>query len=92
MWVVNNTKERTKLYLKSDIESNITNLNDSSNKIHNTIAAINRVTAGTVTGIDQRMIDDCKIALQEISVSLQNLYMCRDYVNSLEIREWIDDE
>ena len=58
MWVVNNNKERIKLYLKSDIESNITNLNDASNRIHDTISSINRVAGGAVTGKDQQMIGD----------------------------------
>lgn len=92
MWIVNNNKERIKIYLKSDIESNITNLTDASNRIHDTIAAINRVAAGTVTGIDRQMISDCQRALQELSMALQNLYACRNYVNQLETREWIDDE
>lgn len=92
MWVVNNNKERIKIYLKSDIESNITNLTDASNRIHDTIAAITRATAGAPTGVDQQMLGDCQRALQEISTALQNLYMCRGYVDQLETREWIDDE
>ena len=92
MWVVNNTKERIKIYLKSDIESNITNVTDASNRIHETIAAINRATAGTASGIDRRMIDDCQRALQELQTALHNLYICRNYVDSLQTREWIDDE
>lgn len=92
MWVVNNNKERIKIYLKSDIESNITNITDASNRIHDTIAAINRATAGSATGIDQQMIGDCQRALQELSTALQNLYICRNYVDQIDTREWIDDE
>ena len=92
MWVVNNNKEHVKMYLRSDIESNISNLIDASNRIHETIAAINRATSGTATGIDQQMIGDCQRALQELSSALQNLYVCRNYVHQIDTREWIDDE
>lgn len=92
MWVVNNNKERIKIYLKNDIESNITNLTDASNRIHDTIAAINRTIAGAATGVDNQMIGDCQRALQELSTALQSLYVCRNYVDRLETREWIDDE
>ncbi len=92
MWVVNNTKERVKQYLRSDIESSITNLTAESNRVHDSIAAISRVAAGTATGIDQQMLGSCQRALQEIATSIQNLYMCRNLVDALDTREWVDDE
>ena len=91
MWVANNDKERAKTYLRSDIESNITNLRDVSNHIHDTISAINRATAGSLSGTDQQMIDECQRAIKEISESLQNLYACRNYLEHLDTREWVDD-
>lgn len=92
MWVANNNKERVKSYLKSDIESNITNLCDANNHIHDTISAINRATAGSLSGADRQMIDECQKALDEISKSLQNLYACREYIAHLETKEWVDDQ
>ena len=91
MWVANNNKERIKSYLRSDIESNITNLCDASNHIHDTISAINRATAGSLSGFDHQMIDECQRAIMEISESLQNLYECRNHLDHLDTREWVDD-
>ena len=91
MWVANNDKERVKCYLKSDIESNITNLSDASNHIHDTISAINMATAGSLSGSDRQMIDECQRAIKEISECLQNLYACRNYLDQLDTREWVDD-
>lgn len=92
MWVANNDKERVKTYLKSDIESNITNIMDVSNRIHDSIAAVNRAAAGIASGTDRRLIDDCQRALQGLSEALQGLYACRNILDSLETREWADDE
>ena len=92
MWVVNNEKERVKIYLRSDIESNITNFTHESNEIHNTIAAIYRAIGGTPSGGDSKLSDNCRRALQELSTALQNLNVCREYVERLDTREWIDDD
>lgn len=92
MWVANNNKERVKSYLRSDIESNITNLIDVSNRIHDAISAINRATAGSLSGADKQMIDECQKAIKEISEGLQNLYACREFINHLETKEWVDDQ
>ena len=92
MWIENNDKVRTKVFLRSDIESNITNICDVSNRIQDTISAINRATAGSVVGSDDRMIDECKRSLQEMSEALQGLYLCRNFAEQLETREWVDDE
>lgn len=91
MWVANNDKERVKSYLRSDIESSITNLTDVSNHIHETISAISRATAGSLTGADKQMIDECQKANKEISESLHDLYACLNYVNHLETREWVEE-
>lgn len=92
MWVVNNDKERKKQYLKSDIESSITNITDASNKVNETISSITRAAAGMLSGKDQQIIDDCKRAEQELSKALQSLNVCRSYVNQLNTMEWVEDE
>ncbi len=92
MWVVNPTKERTKQFIKSDIESSITNLTDVSNRLYDMISAINIAVLGTISGTDQRMIGDCQMVLQELSTALQNLYSCRNYADALDVMEWIDDD
>ena len=91
MWVANNDKERVKSYLKNDIESNITNLCDVNNRIHDAISAINIATAGSLSGADRQMIEGCQKAIKEVSDCLQSLYACRNYLNQLETREWVDD-
>lgn len=92
MWVVNNDKERVKTYLRSDIESNITNLCDVSSRVHDSIVAISNAIANSPSGSDRRITDECKRALKEIEEGLHNLYSCRNYVEQLETREWVDDE
>jgi len=92
MWVVNEEKERAKQYLRSDIESNITNLSDVSNRIHESMAGINRAMAGSMLGADRQMLDECQRSLKEVSTALENLYSCRNYVEQLETREWVEDE
>ena len=92
MWIKNNDKERIKSYLKSDIESNITNITDLSNHIHGLISAIDRATAGTPSGKGRDMIDEYQKVLSELSTALQDLYACRNCVEQLDTREWVDDE
>lgn len=92
MWVINNDKDRIKIYLKTDIESNITNLTNESNQIHNLISVISISAGGSSSGADRQMADDCQRALQAIAEALQSLTTCRVYANQIETREWIDDE
>ena len=91
MWVVNNNKARAKSYLRCDIESSITNLCDISNHIHDAISAINSIAAGSMSGADQQMIDECQKAISELSKGMQNLSACRNYVDQMETRDWVDD-
>ena len=90
--ITNNDKVRVKAYLRSDIESNITNLTHASNKIHETIAALDRAIGKTPSGSDAQLISDCQKALQELSNARINLNNCREYVNQLNTEEWIEDE
>lgn len=92
MWIKNNDKERTKSYLKSDIESNITNITYLRNHIRVLISAVDRATAGTPSGKERDIIDDCQNALSELDTALKNLYACRHCIEKLDTREWIDDE
>ena len=64
MWVKNNDKERVKTYLKSDISSNITNVTDFCNRIHDLISAIDRATAGTPSGTERENYIDQIITLE----------------------------
>ena len=92
MWVINNDKERAKIYLRNDIESSVTNITDASNKINEAIASINRAASGMASGKDKQLMDECKRAERQLSLALQNLNACRSYVNQLDTREWIEDE
>lgn len=92
MWFKNNEKERIKSYIKSDIESHITNITDISNHIHEIIATIDRAVSGSLSGKDRELIGDCQRALEELSNALQNLHICRGYADRLETKEWVEDE
>ena len=92
MWVKNNDKERVKSYLKSDVGSNITNVTDFRNRIHDLISAIDRATAGTPSGMEREMIDGCKKAVSHLSDALQNLNVCQNCIDQINTMEWVDDE
>lgn len=92
MWVKNNDKERVKTYLKNDISSNITNVTDFCNRIHDLISAIDRATAGTPSGTEREMIGGCKKAVSYLSDALQNLNICQNYIDQIITLEWVDDE
>ena len=92
MWVKNNEKERIKSYIKSDIDSHVTNITDTSNHIHEIISSIDRAVSGSLSGKDQELIGDCQRAIEELSNALQNLHTCRGYVDRLETKEWVEDE
>ena len=92
MLVVNNEKERQKTYLRSNIQSCITNVTAESNKIHDTISALQNAVGGAPSGADGRLIGLCQQALQQISVALQNLNQSQQYVNEIDTREEIPDE
>ena len=91
MWIENNEKGRAKTYLKNDIESSITNITALSNRIHSVISALSAVAAGTATGIDQQMIDECQRTLLQLTSALQNLYTCRNLADQLDTMERIED-
>jgi len=92
MWVINQSKERIRIYLRNDIESNITNLINESNEIHASISAINRAVGGTPSGNDAKLIGSCQLALQNISIALQNLNVCRERIEQLNTKEWVSDD
>ena len=91
MWIQNNDKERIKSYIKSDIESNITNLMDSSNKIRELMSEILYAVGSSASGADQKLLDDCQRALQVIETALCMLYDSKSIADQLDTKEWVDD-
>lgn len=92
MRVINNNKERSKIYLRSDIESAITNVTNESNEVHDTIAALNNAVGGSPSGMDSNLIGSCQKTLQDLSSALQSLNRCRELVDSIDTSEEIADE
>lgn len=91
MWIVNNNKERMKSYLCSDIESNITNITDSSNRMSKIVMELDSTISGAASGIDAKMIGECRRSIEKLSVTLQYLHYCRSLVGQLNTKEWVDD-
>lgn len=92
MLVVNNDKERQKVYLRSNVQSCITNVTSESNKIHETISALHNAVGGSPSGEDSKLIGYFQQALQQISVALQNLNRSLQFINDIDTREEIPDE
>lgn len=92
MLVVNNDKERQKIYLQSNVQSCITNVIDESNKIHETISALHNAVGGSPSGEDSKLIGYCQQVLQQISIVVQNLNQSLQYINDIDTREEIPDE
>ena len=92
MWVENNDKARIKTYLRSDINSNITNVVQAQNRVYTVIAAINRTAGGSGCGADQKMQNEAQMAKEQLQNALNKLAECRNYVDQLETREWVEDD
>lgn len=91
MWVVNSEKERVKIYLRSDVESNITNITHESNEIQALVSQITQAMSGALSGADNEMIGTTQQALQSLSQSLQSLHEARRLIDQLETREEVPD-
>lgn len=92
MRVINNSKERAKIYLRSDIESMITSVMNESNELHDTIAMLNNTVGGSPSGLDSSLIGSCQKVLQDLLTTLQSLNRCRELVNSIDTSEEIPNE
>lgn len=91
MRVINNEKERDKIYLRTGIQSCITNVTSESNKIQETVSALQNAVGGSPSGIDGKLIGACQQALQQISVGLQNLNQSIQFVNQIDTSEEVPD-
>lgn len=91
MLVVNYEKERVKIYLRSDVESNITNITHESNEIQMLMSQITQAMSGALSGVDNELIGKAQQALQSLSQALQSLYEARRLIDQLETREEVPD-
>ena len=91
MWIRNNDKERIKLYIKSDLESNITNLTTVSNSIRNLMSEITHSIGSSTSGTDMQLIGDCQRSLEVIETALCELYNCKSFAEQLDTMERVDD-
>ena len=91
MKVINNDRERDKIYLRSNIQSCITNITNESNKLQETISILQNAVGGSPSGIDGKLIGRCKQALEQISIGLQNLNQSIQFINQIDTYEEISD-
>lgn len=92
MRVINNGKERIRIYLRNDIESSITNITSISNEIQNILAALNDILGGSLMENDLDVMGNCQKILQNLSSALQQLNKCYGIINRIDITEEIADE
>ena len=89
---VDNEKERNKIWLRSSIQSCITNVTSESNKLQEIISALQNAVGGSPSGIDVELIGACQQTLQQISVGLQNLNQGIQFVDQIKTSEEVPDD
>ena len=80
---VNPEKERAKAYLRTDIQSCITNTAHESNQTQQLVSVLTNLTAGSAVGADQRLVSHCQNALQGYSRAMSLLYQASSLVEEL---------
>lgn len=89
MWGIDYRKARAQSYLRSAVQSSITNITDEDNRIRDIVAALNNAVSGSVYDADLKLIENCQRTLQELSSALHLMYLCLDYIEQLDI--WEED-
>lgn len=92
MRVVNNEKERVKSYLRSDVESNITNMLHASNEVQAVVAQLSQIMSGSLSSADQALVGKAQQSLQYLSQALQHLHQAQNCASQLDTTEEIPDE
>lgn len=92
--VLNQDKANAKAFLISNIQSNISNIQDASNRIHDIISSMNTIIEGTPSGTDRRWLGCLERALQYNSVTNTELYQSLSNAQALDVYdlEWVDDD
>lgn len=80
---VNPQRERAKAYLRTDIQSCITNTVYESNQTQQLISVIMNLTAGSAIGADQRLTSHCQNALLRYTQALALLNQASSLVEEL---------
>ena len=80
---VNPQRERAKAYLRTDIQSCITNTVYESNQTQQLISVIMNLTAGSAIGADQRLTSLCQNALLRYTQALALLNQASSLVEEL---------
>ena len=65
---------------------------DAKNRIHSSVAALNIVSNGGQLATGQRMIDETRLAADNLQYALSGLAECRNLIEQLETKEWVDDD
>lgn len=91
MWVVNNQKERTKVIIKNDIKSNLTNLIYISNLISESVALVKDTIGGAPSGVDKEIESDCQAVQSTLSLVRTKLYEVQNLTDMLDTKEWVDE-
>ena len=92
MFVVNNEKEREKIYLRANVQSCITNVTSEAEKLNDTISALQDTLGGSPSGADTKLIGYCQQASQQILTAIQSLNQSLQSVNEIDTREEMSDE
>lgn len=92
MEVENSQKVQAKHYIRNDLKSNATNISHESDEIQNTIAMLDQLLNGAISGIGDETIGQCQKALRDLTQALQKVDAAAACVDRLKSTEEIPDD
>lgn len=92
MWVENGKLVTQKYYIRSHINSNITEIKGVKDKITDSISIVNNSIANIASGIDKTIIGEFERGMDLLNRAQQTLEQCLALVDKFETRELIEDD
>ncbi len=92
MWIVNNDKAQSQVYLKYDMQNLMTQLNSAEHRVDSVMALIYRVAGGTSSGPGNSLMDMCRKTKNSLEEVKRLLNTCNDCVSQLDVMEWLPDD
>ena len=91
MKVVNNKKAQAKTYIRNDLNSNVTNINNEISELEDTIAILWNLVGGSIREVDQELIGYCKQARESMAQAIKTTHAVIQLSNQLDVMEEIPD-
>lgn len=92
MWVINREKERERIYITNEVSGLSQRVQGIIGETHTFLAEARYVLDGTVSGAGTSVIGECQALEEALSRVLSTLASCRGAAQSIDVREWVDDD